>query len=140
MKYHVRHQDPLAWLPALLRRRIDATGQPSRCRIRKCRRDGRCGGPLVRLRDGRLELLADPDGHIAARDRAADDVMTTLCWFSLTADVQARLAEGVRAEIGRLAGEADGRVKEETRTLRARRWRPGRLDEGTDGGTIIVRD
>lgn len=140
MKYHVRHHALLAWLPALLRRRIDASGQPLVCRIRKCRRDGRCGGPLVRLRDDKLALLAAPDGLTAARDQEADDVMTTLCWFSLPAALQARLTQDLRADIDRLVGEADATVQEETRALRARRWRPARLEDAPDGQMIILRD
>jgi hypothetical protein len=85
------------------------------CRIRKCRRDGGCTGPLLRHDAAAARF-------VAARPEDAIGEIGPLCCFALDEAGRGHVAAASERVLARLGAAPGVRFPEETRTIAARDW------------------
>lgn len=97
--------------------RIAATGFDLHrtCRIRKCRRDGGCTGPLLHYEAATVQF-------VAARPDDVDGEIGPLCCFALDESGRSHLAAVLERVFGQLDAAPWARLPEETRAIAARDW------------------
>ena len=98
-----------------LRFAAGAFALPGRCRIRKCRRDGGCTGPLTRYDAATARF-------VAARPGDTVDEIAPLCCFAMEAAGRDCLAAAVERALARLSDVPGATFPEKTRALAARDW------------------
>ena len=109
---------------AVLRHAATGLGLHAGCRIRKCRRDGGCTGPLLRHDAGTARF-------VAARPGDAVGETAPLCCLALDPAGRGRVASLAARILGRLEAAPRVRFPEDTRAMAARDWSAFSLADGT---------
>lgn len=111
----ISRSDESRFVATVLRFTTTRFGLHRTCRIRKCRRDGGCTGPM--LRD-------DPDiAHfVAARPDDPAHAIAPLCCWALDRQGRERVAGTVDRVLDRLEEKPWAPFPEETRAIAARDW------------------
>ena len=118
MKLPLTPQTVRRCIAALFRNAMTYRRAPVNCRLRKCRRDGFCTGPLLACSDAGYRLCASD-----ASDCGGDLTAVPVCFAWCAEAEQQPVVDVVMAELRRLKTTPGDWVLETSRTIFSRRWR-----------------
>jgi hypothetical protein len=118
MKLTIRTAPFARCCAAVFRKSLSDEGAQRHCPVHKCRRDGRCAGPLVGNGDDAQRLVRADAADVVSRE-----LPVPVCFFHVTNPMRDRVEQAYAARLRALVYEPGADVVEATRAISARPWR-----------------